>query len=86
MLSPTGCRAKRFLRFLPHPLDSPGGLCYNRYMPTKQWKKTRHMFTFWVTKKEAAAFRAACKAEGKRQTDVLRATVQILILEHTDAK
>ncbi len=44
------------------------------------------MFTFWVTKEEAAAFRAACKAEGKRQTDVLRATVQILILEHTDAK
>jgi hypothetical protein len=48
-------------------------------MPTKQWTKTRHMFTFWVTKEEAAAFQAACKAEDKSQTDVLRDAVLMLI-------
>lgn len=52
-------------------------------MPTEAWVKERQLITFHLLKSEAAAFRRACKAAGKRQTDVLRETVQVLI-EATD--
>ena len=60
-------------------MTSRGGLCYNSFMPTKQWTADREMFTFWMMPEDAKAFRAACKRAKKRQSVALREMVKAMV-------
>ena len=48
-------------------------------MPSETWIADRKMLTVWLMRVEAEAFAAACKAAGKRQSDVLREAVLIML-------
>ncbi len=55
-------------------------------MPTKEWISERRQKTFWLTVAEDEAFKRACKAERKKQSDVLRETVLLLIGDERDGE
>lgn len=44
-----------------------------------EWRREHPLITFRLPREERKAFAAACKAEGKKQSDVLRDAVRVML-------
>ena len=60
-------------------LTSPVDLCYNPFVPSKQWIANREQIVFWLKHEEARELRRACAEQGLSVSAALRRTVRAVL-------